>query len=174
MTDDAMRTVVLRPGDTLLIGNLGQTSEDALDALHEGLGQLRLALGLSSVTVFEQDVDVAAVAPVVPFPDAVVLRLFDREALAQHREVLADWLKANGIDVKTVAADWLSIEQAGAQRLIRYEAIRLNADGRRLIDPCDRHCVWTVERVSPLVVDLDVSEFDAVTASERGGHHPGG
>ncbi|MGJ5898561.1 hypothetical protein ACSCBZ_42485 [Streptomyces niveiscabiei] len=41
---DASRTSLLKPGDTLLIGNVGQTGADALDALHEGMAKLRAAL----------------------------------------------------------------------------------------------------------------------------------
>ncbi|MDX3747464.1 hypothetical protein [Streptomyces sp. AK08-02] len=156
MTDTSARTVVLKPGDVLLVGNVGAMGEEAADALHEGLTQLRFALGLSSVAVFEQGIEAAALAPVVPMPDAVVLRLFGREALAEQREALAAWLKANGIDPDAVAADWLSIERAADQRLIRYEAFRLTKDGRRLRDPRDGDRAWTVERVAPLVVDLDL------------------
>ncbi|MDQ0933791.1 hypothetical protein [Streptomyces turgidiscabies] len=153
---DTTRTVVLKPGDTLLIGNLGQTSEDALDALHEGATRLRSALRLADVLLFEADIDTAAVSPVTPLPDAVVLRVFDRNAVAAHRETLAAWLKTNDIDPDQVADDWLSVEQSDGLRLIRYAAYRLTEDGRRLLDPRDGNRAWTVERVSPLVVDLDL------------------
>lgn len=156
MTDTSAHTVVLKPGDVLLVGNVGAMGDEAVDALHEGLTQLRFALSLSSVAVFEQDIETAALAPIVPWSDAVVCRLFSREALAEQREALAAWLKANGIDPGSVAADWLSIERAADQRLIRYEAYRLNEDGRRLRDPRSPDQAWTVERVSPLVVDLDL------------------
>ncbi|WP_055527189.1 hypothetical protein [Streptomyces graminilatus] len=155
---DTTRTVVLKPGDTLLIGNLGQTSEDALDALHEGAARLRSALRLADVLLFEADIDTAAVAPLAPVPDAVVLRLFGREAVAAHRETLAAWLKANDIDPDLVADDWLSVEESAGLRLIRYAAYRLTKDGRRLRDPRDGDRAWTIERVSPLAVDLDLPD----------------
>lgn len=166
MTD--ARTVVLKPGDTLMIANLGQTAEDALDALHEGLERLRCALGLSSVVVFEADVDTTAVAPIEPLPDAVVLRVFDRESLTEHHEVLAAWVRANGIDPATVALEWLSIEQAGDRRLIRYPAFRQTPEGRHLRDPRSRGRSWTVERVVPLVIDLDWPASTDVDGQHRG------
>lgn len=155
---DTTRTVVLKPGDTLLIGNAGQLDEEAVEALHEGLTQLSSALGLSSVAVFEEGIEAAALAPVVPMSDAVVVRVIGRRAVAQHRSVLAAWLKANGIDSDNVADQWLSIEQAGDLRLIRYEAYRLTEDGRRLLDPRDSEQAWAVERVSPMVVELDLPD----------------
>lgn len=57
---DAVRVVLLKPGDVLLIGNVGQLAEDALDALHEGAAQLRSALGLAQVALFEGDIDLSA------------------------------------------------------------------------------------------------------------------
>jgi hypothetical protein len=158
---DASHAVVLKPGDTLLIGNLGQTSDDALDALHEGLAKLRSALGLGDVFVFERDIDAAALTPIAPLPDAAVVRVFDREALRQHRDALGPWLKVNGIDPEMVADEWLSIEEASGQRFIRYPAFRLTQDGRRLIDPRLPDRAWTVERVSPLIIDLDLASHGA-------------
>lgn len=162
MTDASGRVVVLKPGDALYLGNLGQHDYDHV-VLTEGLRFLSEALGLTSVMVFEQDIDLAAAAPVVPASDAVVLRVFDRKAMAEHREELAAWLTANGIDPMTVADQWLSIEQAGDQRLIRYAAYRLTSDGRRLTDPRSQDYGWTVERVSPLVIDLNLSAGQTVT-----------
>ncbi|MEU9349041.1 hypothetical protein AB0D74_48375 [Streptomyces sp. NPDC048278] len=167
MISNAARTVVLKPGDTLLISNCGQTSEEALDALREGASRLRHALGLGEVVLFEHDIEVAALAPVTAAPDAVVLRVFDSEAVEQHRATLGTWLEANGIDPSTVVADWLSIEQAGDQRLIRYSVYRIDQDGRRLVDPRDQNQSWAVERVSPLVVDLHLSAGQMLTKRDE-------
>lgn len=165
MTDTA-RTVVLKPGDTLYIGNVGQISGEVRGELYEGLAHLSAALGLNDVVLFLDDIDMAAVAPITPLPDAVVLRVFDRKAMAQHRKVLAAWLTANGIDPMTVSDQWLSIEQLGEQRLIRYTAYRTTPEGGRLIDPRDRNSGWTVERVSPLVVDLEIPAGQTVTEGD--------
>lgn len=165
MTTDATRTVVLKPGDVLLIGNVGQLDDETLAGLPDTLGPLAQALGLGTVTVFEHDIHLTAATPVTPLPDAVVLTVFYREAVARHREELAAWLSANGIDPMTVADGWLSIEQDGDQRFIRYPAYRLTHDGRRLRDPRDPDRAWTVERTSPLAIDLDLPE--ARTATER-------
>ena len=166
MTDHA-RTVLLKPGDTLLIGNTGDLDDETLAELPAVLASLRHALALTTVTVFEQDIEVAAVTSVRPAPDAVVLRVFDRTAVAQHRAVLAAWLSANHIDPHTVADTWLSIEQTASLRFIRYEAYRLDDAGCRLIDPRDPDRAWTVERVSPLVIDLDLPAGQ--TATDRDG-----
>ncbi|MEU5442755.1 MULTISPECIES: hypothetical protein [Streptomyces] len=158
MTDPAdTRAVLLKPGDALLIGNVGTHEATALADLVEALAIVRQALGLSTVTVFGDDIEMAAAAPVVPASDAVVLRVFDREAVAEHRAELAEWLTSNGIDPSHVAADWLSIEQAGDHQLVRYPAYRLDQDGRHLRDPRARDRAWTVERVSPLVKPLSLS-----------------
>jgi hypothetical protein len=157
---DTTRTVVLKPGDALLIGNVGQTSEDAIAALREGAGLLRSALGLAGIALFEGDIDVAAGAPIAPMRDAVVLRVIDHEAMAQHSEALADWIEANGIDPHTVSPEWLTIEQAGDQRFIRYPMLRRTEGGRLVSDPRCPDRVWTVERVTPLVIDLDLPESD--------------
>ncbi|MFC8429903.1 hypothetical protein [Streptomyces sp. NPDC057253] len=174
MKDTSARTVVLKPGDVLLIGNIGVSSEDALDALHDGLLSLRHALALSSVAVFEEDINTAALAPLAPMPDAIVLRVFDRTTVPQHRAVLTAWLSANHIDPSTVASDWLSIEQEAGQRFIRYETFRLNDAGGKLIDPRDRDKAWTIERVSPLVIDLDLPAGQTVTDRDEIHDHPGG
>ncbi|MFF5186454.1 hypothetical protein ACFY30_22205 [Streptomyces sp. NPDC000345] len=163
---DTTRAVVLKPGDALLIGNVNGLEEDALEALNDGLVQLRFALGLSSVAVFEGNIEAAALAPVTPMSDAVVVRVFDRDAVKQHRETLAKWLTTNGIDPAAVADQWLSIEQTDAGRLIRYPAYRLSEEGQRLVDPRDPGRAWTVERVSPLVIDLDLTEGQMVTQGD--------
>jgi hypothetical protein len=157
---DATRTVVLKPGDTLLIGNAGQLDQEHYDLLPEALTPLVQALGLSTVTVFDTDIEAAAVAPSAPLPDAVVLRVFDYEAMAQHSKALADWIEANGIDPHTVSPEWLTIEQAGDQRFIRYPMLRRTEGGRLVTDPRCLDRVWTVERVTPLVIDLDLPESD--------------
>lgn len=173
MTDHA-RTVLLKPGDTLLIGNTGDLDDETLAELPAVLASLRHALALANVTVFEQDIEVAAVTPVQPAADAVVLRLFDRIAVAQHRAVLAAWLTANRIDPATVADTWLSIEQTAGLRLIRYEAYRRDDAGCKLIDPRDPDRAWTVERVSPLVIDLNLPASAPDTQRDGDRVHPGG
>ncbi|MFE6001961.1 hypothetical protein ACFQ6C_34765, partial [Streptomyces sp. NPDC056454] len=74
----------------------------------------------------------------------------------EHREALAQWLQGNGIDPKAVALDWLSIERAGDKQLIRYLTHRVNEDGRRLVDPRHPNEAWKDERVTPLLVNLDI------------------
>ncbi|MET8982127.1 hypothetical protein ABZX85_41745 [Streptomyces sp. NPDC004539] len=159
------RVVLLQPGDHLLIGNLKALGDEGLEALHEVLPRLREALRLGGVVAFEDDVTIASALPLVPASDAVVLRVFERETVEENFRVLAAWVEANGIDPETVAADWLTIELHGEQRLIRYRAYRTTADGRRLRDPGDRSRAWTIERVAPLLVDLELPD-----PSER---HPG-
>ncbi len=59
MSADAVRVVLLKPGDVLLIGNAGQLDEDAIDALHTAASHLSSALGLAQVALFEGDIDLA-------------------------------------------------------------------------------------------------------------------
>lgn len=153
---DSNRIVVLKPGDVLLVGNVGTLDADALGSLPDMLSPLVKALGLANVTMFEHDIQTAASEPTTPESDAVVLRVFNHEAVTRHRAELAHWLQANGIDNAKVALDWLTIEQAGDLRFIRYPAFRMAADGRPLVDPRDHTRAWTVERIAPLVVDLEL------------------
>ncbi|MCX4886054.1 hypothetical protein [Streptomyces sp. NBC_00847] len=57
------RVVLVKPGDVLLIGNVGQLDQDAVDALHDGASQFRSALGLAQVALFEGDIDLAVTTP---------------------------------------------------------------------------------------------------------------
>lgn len=57
------RVVLLKPGDVLLIGNVGPLDQDAVDALHDGASHLSTALGLAQVVLFEGDIDLAATTP---------------------------------------------------------------------------------------------------------------
>lgn len=164
---DANRIVILKPGDILHIGNVGTLDADTLDSLPDTLSPLAKALGLATVTVFEHDIQATASEPATPQPDAVVLRVFDREAVTRHRAELASWLQANGLDHTMVAADWLTIEQAGDLRFIRYLAFRMSANGHKVVDPRDAHRAWTVERVAPLVVDLDLPGAANMTEGDR-------
>lgn len=60
---DGVRVVLLKPGDVLLIGNVGQLGEDAVDALNQAASQLRSALDLAGVALFEGDIDLSAMTP---------------------------------------------------------------------------------------------------------------
>lgn len=51
--------VLVKPGDVLIIGNVGQVPEGLNEQLGELLGDLREALGLAHVVVFDGDIDLA-------------------------------------------------------------------------------------------------------------------
>lgn len=55
---DETRVVLVKPGDVLLIGNVGAFDDSAMEALAVALAPLKLALGLATdVLVFEADID---------------------------------------------------------------------------------------------------------------------
>lgn len=54
---DGTRVVLVKPGDVLIFGNVGSIGPDEI----EKLPNLRDALGLRAVLVFEDDIDLAAV-----------------------------------------------------------------------------------------------------------------
>lgn len=55
------RAVLLKPGDLLVIGNVGQLPAETVQVLHEALGQVKEALGISGVVIFESDVSISAI-----------------------------------------------------------------------------------------------------------------
>ncbi len=83
-----------------------------------------------------------------------MLALYRTDDLHEHREALCEWLKANDVAPHTVALGWISVEDDGGQRSIRYRAFRTTSTGSRLVDPDDSHQAWTEERIAPLRTDL--------------------
>lgn len=65
--------VVLRPGDLLLIGNVGPAMAEALAQakVAAALGTVKETLGLAGVCVFIREIDVHATTPHVEHPAAV-------------------------------------------------------------------------------------------------------
>jgi hypothetical protein len=57
------RIVLVKPGDLLVIGNVGALYEDEQDPDLTPLTTIKEALGLAGVVVFEGDIDLAAVTP---------------------------------------------------------------------------------------------------------------
>lgn len=55
---DETRVVLIKPGDVLLIGNVGNTIN--LIGAPKLLGDLKRVLGLEQIVVFEADIDIAA------------------------------------------------------------------------------------------------------------------
>ncbi|CAM5681742.1 hypothetical protein ADK47_24400 [Streptomyces rimosus subsp. rimosus] len=84
----------------------------------------------------------------------MVLALYRTDDLHEHREALCEWLKANNAAPHTVALRWISVEDDGSQRSIRFHTFRTTATGSRLIDPDDPSQAWTEERTAPLRTDL--------------------
>jgi len=63
VSTDPVRVVLVKPGDVLLIGNVGElTPEDAEAAGHIAT-QLRTTLGLAHVVLFHEDIDLAVTTP---------------------------------------------------------------------------------------------------------------
>ncbi|MGW6739710.1 hypothetical protein ACWGDX_03005 [Streptomyces sp. NPDC055025] len=62
MSSEGTRVVLVKPGDVLLIGNVGSLDTDALTNAGEAFTQLRSALGLAGIFVFEDDIDLAVTA----------------------------------------------------------------------------------------------------------------
>lgn len=56
------RVVLVKPGDVLMIGNLGPLTPEDIDHLHTGLATVKESLRLAGVALFEGDIDLAAVA----------------------------------------------------------------------------------------------------------------
>jgi hypothetical protein len=61
------RIVLIKPGDVLIIGNLG-TALDGEPGSHllDSLGTLKETLGLAGLAVFAEDIDLAAVRDALP------------------------------------------------------------------------------------------------------------
>jgi hypothetical protein len=60
---DSTRIVLIKPGDVLVIGNVGSLPMEAVESLQPGLVDLKDRLGLAGIAVFEGDIDLAAVTP---------------------------------------------------------------------------------------------------------------
>ncbi|MEU7597291.1 hypothetical protein AB0B79_30305 [Streptomyces sp. NPDC039022] len=85
---------------------------------------------------------------------SVVLALYRTEDLHEHREALCEWPMANGLEPRGVALRWISVEEDGERRFIRYGGFRHGLDGRRIVDPDAPDRAWTEERTAPLRTDL--------------------
>lgn len=84
-----------------------------------------------------------------------VLRLLLADEIALHRIQLCDWMRANNVDPDSVNSTWVSIERDGQEPpVIRYQAFKVNAHGRRMVDPDDGTRVWVEQRTAPLIVPL--------------------
>lgn len=77
-------------------------------------------------------------------------------------EATCDWVRANGLDPKEVAACVgeviLTVEEVNGERIIRYQRFVRSATGGIQVDPratVDR--VWTEEVTVPLVVPMPES-----------------
>ncbi|GFH34305.1 hypothetical protein [Streptomyces pacificus] len=58
------RVVLVKPGDLLLIGNVGELDTDTLyEQVPQLLENIKTALGLAGVVIFEGDIDLAAATP---------------------------------------------------------------------------------------------------------------
>lgn len=57
------RVVLIKPGDVLFIGNVGELTEEVAAEVSAALVKVKNALALAEIFVFEADIDVAAAAP---------------------------------------------------------------------------------------------------------------
>jgi hypothetical protein len=55
------RAVLLKPGDLLIIGNVGDLDPGALESMRVGLIELRESLDLAGIVIFEEDVDMTTI-----------------------------------------------------------------------------------------------------------------
>jgi len=55
------RAVLLKPGDLLVIANVGKLPRDQIEALHHGMQEIKEALGFAGVVIFEQDVAIGSI-----------------------------------------------------------------------------------------------------------------
>lgn len=55
------RAVLLKPGDLLVIGNTGELSPEAVASCQVGLVEIKEALSLAGVVIFEENVDLTAI-----------------------------------------------------------------------------------------------------------------
>ena len=84
-----------------------------------------------------------------------VLVTITAEDVHRHREVLAQWVTANGLDPRSVAErPGLTIEQAGERMMLCYQELQRDDQGRSLVDPADRREAWMIKRAVPLRVPL--------------------
>lgn len=63
MSTDTVRAVLLKPGDVLLIGNVGELTPALAKAAGHLASQLRTTLGLAHVVLFHEDIDLAVATP---------------------------------------------------------------------------------------------------------------
>lgn len=55
------KAVLLKPGDLLIIGNVGEMDPGALESMRVGLIELRESLDLAGIVIFEEDVDMTTI-----------------------------------------------------------------------------------------------------------------
>lgn len=55
------RVVLVKPGDLLVLGNVGEMTSESLAAMQDAINALKEKLRLAGVVLFESDVDLAAV-----------------------------------------------------------------------------------------------------------------
>jgi hypothetical protein len=65
---DSARVVLIKPGDVLLIGNVGELTDEAIQQAGPVVAALKDTLGLAEVLIFEADIDLAAVTPAQQAP----------------------------------------------------------------------------------------------------------
>lgn len=58
---DGARALLMKPGDLLIIGNVGPLDEDVAESLSQGLAYIKDNLGLAGIVVFESDVDLTLI-----------------------------------------------------------------------------------------------------------------
>ncbi len=77
---------------------------------------------------------------------ARVITTITAEDIAQHRDVLCAWARANGLVPGDIAAGpGVTVEQAGRRTVIVYHQFQRSADGMVLADP-DQGGALTVRR----------------------------
>lgn len=81
MTDTSARVVLVKPGDILIIGNIGTLDDEAIATAGEAVSRLHTQLGLAGVVLFEGDIDLATVAQ-----SALDTREQSRQAARQDSE----------------------------------------------------------------------------------------
>ncbi|MBM9621017.1 hypothetical protein [Streptomyces zhihengii] len=88
----------------------------------------------------------------------VQLRLTAAEIDA-HRPALLTWVRANGIEPRTMSDRELSIEEHGTRTVICYREIQTDQHGRHLADPTHPGEVLTIRRSTEQLVTLDALDY---------------
>ena len=55
------RCVLLKPGDLLVLGNVGEMPYESVETLQRALSDIKDVLGFAGVVIFEQDVTVQSI-----------------------------------------------------------------------------------------------------------------